>query len=172
MSLDHWDGYLQTNNYRIYRDPESGRYFFLPHGADQTLNNPNGDIFREVRGVVAQAFFATDEGKNLFMDEMENILATVWHPATNRSRLKVRYETIRPHVLNDSLYGRSISDFDRDVAQTATFFGERQRMARWQLMAEFDPLLKRNIESLISGSGPFGNRNRGGGRRGGGFRGR
>lgn len=32
----HWDGYTTSNNYRVYHDPRTGRFFFLPWGTDQT----------------------------------------------------------------------------------------------------------------------------------------
>jgi hypothetical protein len=32
----HWDSYTTENNYYLYRDPGSGRWSIVPHGADQT----------------------------------------------------------------------------------------------------------------------------------------
>ncbi len=32
----HWDGYVNTNNYRLYQDPTTGRFDLLPWGADET----------------------------------------------------------------------------------------------------------------------------------------
>jgi spore coat protein CotH len=33
----HWDGYTTANNYRLYHDPISDRFYMLPWGADQTF---------------------------------------------------------------------------------------------------------------------------------------
>lgn len=33
----HWDGYTTSNNYRIYRDPSTGRFSMIPWGTDQTF---------------------------------------------------------------------------------------------------------------------------------------
>jgi hypothetical protein len=33
----HWDGYSTSNNYRIYRDPLTGRFSMIPWGTDQTF---------------------------------------------------------------------------------------------------------------------------------------
>ncbi len=33
----HWDGYSTANNYRVYRDPQTGRFQMIPSGMDQTF---------------------------------------------------------------------------------------------------------------------------------------
>jgi hypothetical protein len=33
----HWDGYSTANNYRLYKDPGSGRFQIIPWGTDQTF---------------------------------------------------------------------------------------------------------------------------------------
>ncbi|HEU5057382.1 MAG TPA: CotH kinase family protein [Kofleriaceae bacterium] len=33
--VGHWDGYWKAHNYRLYRDPASGRWSFIPWGIDQ-----------------------------------------------------------------------------------------------------------------------------------------
>lgn len=44
--LCHWDGYsCNTNNYRLYFDPESGKAVFLPHGMDQLFGGLDMDMF-------------------------------------------------------------------------------------------------------------------------------
>jgi len=35
----HWDGYTTRNNYRLYRDPTTGRFQIIPWGTDQTFVN-------------------------------------------------------------------------------------------------------------------------------------
>ncbi len=33
----HWDGYTTRNNYRLYRDPSTGKFTIIPWGTDQTF---------------------------------------------------------------------------------------------------------------------------------------
>lgn len=33
----HWDGYSTANNYRLYKDPRTGKFSIIPWGADQTF---------------------------------------------------------------------------------------------------------------------------------------
>ena len=45
--LCHWDGYsFNTNNYRIYEDPTSGRFAFILHGMDQVFGDDRWYVFR------------------------------------------------------------------------------------------------------------------------------
>ncbi|MFN7875956.1 MAG: CotH kinase family protein [Pirellula sp.] len=44
--LCHWDGYTcNTNNYRLYFDPQSGQAVFMPHGMDQLFGGLDMDMF-------------------------------------------------------------------------------------------------------------------------------
>ncbi len=39
--LCHWDGYsFNRNNYRVYENPQTGRFHFVLHGMDQTFGDP------------------------------------------------------------------------------------------------------------------------------------
>jgi spore coat protein H len=45
MLTAHWDGYvIHTNNFRLYRDPSTDQFAFIPHGMDWTLMRPNLSI--------------------------------------------------------------------------------------------------------------------------------
>src|SRR5690606_26585600 len=41
----HWDGYTQNrNNYRLYHNPETEKFVFIPHGMDQLFRDVNYQI--------------------------------------------------------------------------------------------------------------------------------
>jgi hypothetical protein len=43
--LGHWDGYTANhNNYRLYHDPSSDSFVFIPDGMDQLFQDPNYSI--------------------------------------------------------------------------------------------------------------------------------
>lgn len=45
--LCHWDGYsFNTNNYRLYEDPSSGKFHFILHGMDQVFGDDRWYVFR------------------------------------------------------------------------------------------------------------------------------
>jgi len=47
IALGHWDGYNHNrNNYRFYRDPDSGKFSFFLHGMDQLFGEENWPMMR------------------------------------------------------------------------------------------------------------------------------
>lgn len=74
--LGHWDSYELNivNNYRIYHDPSTGLWHFLPSGLDQTMGsdvNPFGP-----NGRVAQLCLQNTECKALFAARLREAAAT------------------------------------------------------------------------------------------------
>lgn len=53
--LCDWDGYVYNrNNYRVYREPRTGRFTFLPHGMDQLFGELGFRLDRGMAGLVAR----------------------------------------------------------------------------------------------------------------------
>jgi spore coat protein H len=60
--LAHWDGYsFSRNNYRLYENPETGRFHFLLHGMDQTLGKPDWDLWRAPEAAVGSILWGDAE---------------------------------------------------------------------------------------------------------------
>ena len=79
--LCHWDGYsFNRNNYRFYRDPDSGKFSFFLHGMDQTFDDANFALMRDFGGNVSSAFMRCPEGKTLYRAKLESIYANVLKP--------------------------------------------------------------------------------------------
>jgi hypothetical protein len=54
--LGHWDGYsINRNNYRIYFEPKTGKAYFLPHGMDQVLGDPEASVLDHPSAMLAAA---------------------------------------------------------------------------------------------------------------------
>ena len=94
--LCHWDGYsFNRNNYRLYRDPDSGKFSFFLHGMDQTFDDANFPLMRDFGGTVSSAYMRCPEGKNLYKTKLESIYANVmkpidWGARVNEVGAKVR----------------------------------------------------------------------------------
>ena len=53
--LCDWDGYVYNhNNYRVYHEPRSGRFSFVPHGMDQMFGDTGFPLNRGMSGLVAR----------------------------------------------------------------------------------------------------------------------
>jgi hypothetical protein len=74
LLIAHKDGYcMDLNNYRLYQDAESGKFIFIAHGMDFTLDNPVLKQDRAWKGVVARAFIDTPEGQRLFKERVREL---------------------------------------------------------------------------------------------------
>lgn len=77
--LCHWDGYsFNRNNYRFYRDPDSGKFHFFLHGMDQTFGDENFPVMRDFPAMVAGAVLKSPQGGPMYRDRVaalyENVL--------------------------------------------------------------------------------------------------
>ena len=161
--MDHWDGYISANNYRLYRDTKTEKFYFIPHGADQLFRNSGGELLRNSRGKIGQAIMETSEGRELYLAQVDDLLANVIQADNAREKLIDRYHVVRSHAALDPKNSNTLMEFDRTVKTTLQFFNKKQRMARWQQIALDDPALERRLESLNQDSRrSFGGRGRGG----------
>lgn len=61
--LGHRDGYGQArNNYRLYHDPATDRFHFLPSGLDRLFGRTNAVLHPRFAGLMARAVVTTDAG--------------------------------------------------------------------------------------------------------------
>lgn len=96
MLTAHWDGYvIHTNNYRVYSDPEDGRFTFIPHGTDWTWMRPHLSIQVPQKSVVAQAVFDTSQGQRLYRERVGTLFTNVLRVATLTQRVEQALAKIR-----------------------------------------------------------------------------
>ena len=130
--LNHWDGYTQTNNYRMYNNPDTMKFEFFPHGADQLFEDLRGNIFREQGGILSRALVHTSEGKERYDQMMYQLLEQVWDEDTIKSRIAKVYQLIRPHVMK-STKGRRVEEFEDAINRLLRFVDARRYVVLRQL---------------------------------------
>ncbi len=87
--IGHRDGYcLARNNYRLYHDPMSDKFVFLPAGMDQLFGRADLPIRPHMAGLVARGVMETPEGRRACRQRMQTLLTNVLQVAalTNRVR--------------------------------------------------------------------------------------
>jgi len=151
--LSHWDGYIATNNYRIYRDPATKKFSLIPHGADQVFGNAMTDPFQAGRGLLSRALLASEAGRAIYRAELASLLASVWDPPRVLERARRAYERIRPHLAADPRRPQTLSSLEERIHRMLTYLEERLRLAVWQLAAEKDPELAERLAKLVRGEG-------------------
>ena len=130
--LNHWDGYTQTNNYRMYNNPDTMKFEFFPHGADQLFEDLRGNIFREQGGILSRALVRTSEGQERYDQMMYQLLEQVWDEDTIKSRIAKVYQLIRPHVMK-STKGRRVEEFEDAINRLLRFVDARRYVVLRQL---------------------------------------
>ncbi len=79
----HWDGYnyFNHNNYRIYRDPDTGKFSFFMHGMDNCFGDENFSLvpnFKPPRGpMVGAALMSCPQGPPLYWAAVKSAYAVL-----------------------------------------------------------------------------------------------
>ncbi|HEY0550627.1 MAG TPA: CotH kinase family protein [Verrucomicrobiae bacterium] len=96
MLTAHWDGYvLHTNNYRLYQDPKTGRFAFIPHGMDWAFLRPNLSLQVPLHGAVSRAVFSTLEGQALYRERVGTLFTNVFRVEVITNRIERELAKIR-----------------------------------------------------------------------------
>ncbi|HEV7868445.1 MAG TPA: CotH kinase family protein [Chthoniobacteraceae bacterium] len=86
--LSHWDGYnFNRNNYRVYREPATGKISFFLHGMDQMFGDPNFAITRDFSTLGGGAMMRCPQGAKLYRAKLESIYANVLKPTDWSARV-------------------------------------------------------------------------------------
>jgi spore coat protein H len=143
MLTCHFDGYARgINNYWVYHDPGSGKMVFIPHGMDQMFFNPQGSLFPELKGIVAQAVLSTAEGRSRFRERCTLLFTNLFPALSNRvEELRAR---IRPELA--TMGKDAIVHHDRVVGYLQGRIRQRVEHLRRHLLAT-----PPNLTSLIPG---------------------
>ena len=83
----HRDGYcLARNNFRLYHDPTSDRFVFLPDGMDQLFGRSDFPVQPRMSGLVAKAVIETPAGRRAYRERMTILLTNCFkiEALTNR----------------------------------------------------------------------------------------
>ena len=81
VMTEDWDGYPgNRNNYRLYHDPASGKFVFMPHGMDQMFRQGGMPVDRRFEGMVAQAVMGRPEWREAYYARVADLLTHVFTP--------------------------------------------------------------------------------------------
>lgn len=96
MLTAHWDGYvLHTNNYRLYHDPKTDKFAFIPHGMDWAFLRPNLSLQVPLHGAVSRAVFSTREGQALYRERVGTLFTNVFRVDVITNRIEREMAKIR-----------------------------------------------------------------------------
>jgi spore coat protein CotH len=103
----HWDGYCANrNNYRIFQNPQTGKFIFMAHGMDQLFQQPDCSLFM-TNGVIARVLLETPEDRYRYIERVAELRQTVFTPEALTKRL----DEIATHTLP------AMADINPDAAR-------------------------------------------------------
>ncbi|MFL5331085.1 MAG: CotH kinase family protein [Gemmataceae bacterium] len=95
--LWHWDGYcMNKNNYRVYHDPKSAKFVFMPHGMDQMWQHSGGTIYPEWKGLVARRLMQTNEGKEAYRKKLQEVMDKYYQTAEFECKIDTMVARLKP----------------------------------------------------------------------------
>ncbi len=128
----HHDGYtMDRNNYRLYNDPASGQFIFLPHDLDKLFLKADEPLFPEWKGLVARSILSLPAGRKLYLKQMTALMSGAFQPATIQQRITELAAIIRPALsAGDST---ALKAFDDSVVQLKAAVAARHAFLAAQL---------------------------------------
>jgi len=95
----HRDGYcLARNNYRLYHDPSSDRFIFLPDGMDQLFGRADFPVEPHMAGVVAKAVLETPQGRQAYRHRLALVFTNCFELEALTNHVRAWSEAIAPHL--------------------------------------------------------------------------
>jgi len=83
VMTEDWDGYPgNRNNYRLYHDPASGKFVFMPHGMDQMFRHGGMPVDRTFEGMAAQVVMSRPEWREAYYGRVAALLTNVFTSAS------------------------------------------------------------------------------------------
>ena len=126
------DGYSgNQNNFFIYHDPESGRFKFIPWGADGVFRARSGKASQAgtpmsvmAEGVVAHRLYKTEKGRERYRSELLKVLDEVWDEQALQAKLDKLARMLRSHThLPPRLYDPAVDSVRRFISKRRNILG-------------------------------------------------
>jgi len=123
--LGHWDGYtINRNNYRLYFDQRSGKSYFIPHGMDQVLGDPEASILDPPTALVASAVQRVAAWRTLYRKRLKELLPLFSPPDKLLALVKESSARLRPVLAAGNseagvAYDERIADLRRRIEERA-----------------------------------------------------
>ena len=114
MFTSHTDGYaMNRNNYRIYSDPTTGRFTFIPLGVDWAFQNTGVAVRPPMSSIVTRAVLETPDGRRRYGERLREVFSSAF-------RLEVlsnRIDTALARLKQSALDGNEAKKFDQCAAE-------------------------------------------------------
>ena len=145
----HWDGYsFNRNNYRIYENPETGRFHFLLHGMDQMFNDANHSLQRDPGGQVGAILWRRPEVRERYWAQLNDVYEKVLKPTDWASRVEEHGRRLLAALPEDKA-----KQYEPNIAGARDRIANRLKQIRLQIEKPrvVNTLLSKGIAELKTG---------------------
>lgn len=107
--LGFWDGYSgNNNNFFMYLNPETGKFHFMPWGADslftkhtklEHLYDRRAPISVKTQGLIAHKLYQLQSGRERYAAAINNILDNHWNESEMLSTIDQIEAMVSPHLI-------------------------------------------------------------------------
>jgi spore coat protein CotH len=121
MLIAQHDSYaLNHNNYRLYRDPTSGRFTMIAHGIDGSFTQNAMPIVPPMKYILTRAILETPEGQKLYRERLATLFTNVFKPEVMTNRIQSAAARLHAAALSEqertNIVGRTAS-FTRRILE-------------------------------------------------------
>ena len=136
MFTAHTDGYaMNRNNYRIYNDPATKRFTFIPLGVDWAFQNTGVAVRPGMNSIVTRAVLETAEGRRRYGERLRELF-------TNSFRLELfsnRIDAALARLRKNALDANETKQFEQCAAEMRNRIAARQAHVA-KLLATAEPV--------------------------------
>jgi hypothetical protein len=128
--ISHWDGYIyDPNNYRVYHDPGTGKWTFIPYGIDQTFDYEESPNPFDAAGRIASSCLRNEACKAAYRTRLAEA-AEHFEKARLDEEANATFSLIRSHVEEDPRREFEMPDFENAYDTARGFIAERPSKMR------------------------------------------
>lgn len=125
----NWDGYAgHQNNYRLYNDPVSGRFHFIPHGLDNSIFESGMSIMPPRKSILVGAILEAPADRAAFRDRVRTLFPKVFNLEKIEGRLEAQVAKMK-----QGASGAEIAAIDRRSSLMRQRLQERAAHIRAEL---------------------------------------
>jgi spore coat protein H len=140
--LCHSDSYtMNRNNYRLYRDPATDKFVFMPHGMDRVLGTHRSaldlSIMPPALGMVSRAVLSVPEGRRRYIERVGTLFTNIFDADQLCRRvheMDAKIIGVKTNAPRDGrfFFGRSV-DAAQDADDLCRRIAERATEVKFQL---------------------------------------
>ncbi len=130
----HWDGYsFNRNNYRIYENPETGRFHFILHGMDQMFGDANWPVQRDPGGQVGAILWRKPEIRERYWAQLTDVYEKVLKPIDWPARVEEHGQRLIAAL--EAVKSERAKDYEPRIGEARNRVAERLKSVRKQMEA-------------------------------------